>query len=40
MSFFTGDVPGKYIIHVEGITAQGIPISEIQTFEVEGDQQN
>jgi hypothetical protein len=35
ITFFTGDVPGRYIIYVEGITADGIPISKIQTFEVE-----
>ena len=35
LSFFTGDVSGNYLIHVEGITADGIPISVKKTFEVE-----
>jgi len=35
MAFFTGDVAGTYLIHVEGITANGVPVSTVQTFEVE-----
>lgn len=35
ISFYTGDVPGTYQIHVEGITADGTPIVATKTFEVE-----
>jgi len=35
LNFYTGDVSGSYIIHIEGITADGIPLSVQKTFEVE-----
>ncbi|MDP5228799.1 MAG: TonB-dependent receptor plug domain-containing protein [Cellulophaga sp.] len=35
INFFTGDVPGRYIIHIEGITIDGVPISTFKTFVVE-----
>nr|WP_299389270.1 hypothetical protein [Allomuricauda sp.] len=33
-TFFTSDVPGSYEIRLEGFTAEGIPISVNETFEV------
>ena len=35
LNFYTGDVSGSYLIHIEGITADGTPISVQKTFEVE-----
>lgn len=34
LKFYTGDVSGNYDIVVEGITASGMPITEIKSFEV------
>ena len=34
-SFFTNDVPGEYLIKVEGITLDGRPVSTVQHFEVD-----
>ncbi|GMN10115.1 Plug domain-containing protein [Croceitalea sp. MTPC9] len=34
-SFFTGDLPGKYLIKVEGITMDGRPVSTIKSFSVQ-----
>lgn len=34
-SFFTNDVPGEYLIKVEGITLDGKPVSTVQRFEVD-----
>ncbi|HET7002752.1 MAG TPA: hypothetical protein VFI33_15615, partial [Puia sp.] len=33
-SFFTSDVPGKFIVSVQGITPDGIPGSTVTSFEV------
>ncbi|PXX29757.1 MG2 domain-containing protein [Arenibacter sp. ARW7G5Y1] len=33
-SFFTGDVPGEFTIKVEGITANGIPVSKQCNFDI------
>ena len=32
--FYTSDVPGKYVVKVQGITADGRPLSAMQVFEV------
>ncbi|WP_047416946.1 TonB-dependent receptor plug domain-containing protein [Cellulophaga sp. Hel_I_12] len=37
LNFYTGDVSGSYMIHVEGITEDGTPVSASQFFEVEDD---
>lgn len=37
LKFYTGDVSGLYSIMVEGITAEGIPVREIKSFEVTDD---
>ncbi|UWX55908.1 hypothetical protein NYZ99_05860 [Maribacter litopenaei] len=34
LEFFTGDNPGKYLIQVEGLTDDGIPVSKIIEMEV------
>jgi hypothetical protein len=34
LSFFTGDLPGKYVIEVVGLTSRGDRIYETKTFEV------
>lgn len=34
-SFYTGDVPGTYIIKIEGITFDGQPVNTMQSFMVE-----
>lgn len=34
LKFFTGDVAGNYEIVVEGISADGVPIRKVKTFEV------
>ena len=33
-NFFTSDVPGKFVVWVQGITQDGVPGSTITTFEV------
>jgi len=37
LSFYTGDNSGKYAIRVEGITYDGIPVSELYNFNVNED---
>lgn len=34
ISFYTGDVPGSYVIKVEGVTTDGRPISALKVIEV------
>ena len=34
VSFYTNDLPGKYVIRVEGITTDGRPINAVKVFEV------
>ncbi|MDC6390259.1 hypothetical protein PP182_16335 [Maribacter sp. PR1] len=38
LEFFTGDNPGNYLIKVEGLTVNGVPVSE--TMELEVDSSN
>ncbi len=35
-SFFTSDTPGKFVVCIQGITADGIPGSTVTSFEVRG----
>ena len=37
VDFFTGDIPGEYLIRVEGITEDGRPVSGMSRITVEGD---
>jgi hypothetical protein len=34
LSFFTSDIPGKFVVCIQGITADGMPGSTITSFEV------